>query len=68
MRMASRQLSPLSVLSIAVAGSVVLDVLEWTEHHPPAMWLIAVLHFAFVWASLTVVIYGWRRFREPTVH
>jgi hypothetical protein len=64
MALPNHRLSSLSILLIAVAGSVVLDVLEWTEHRPPAIWLIAVLHFAFVWATLTVVIYGWRRFNR----
>ncbi|HEX6465331.1 MAG TPA: hypothetical protein VFZ98_12790 [Vicinamibacterales bacterium] len=47
---------------IALAVSLVLDYMEWVEHHPPVMALIVVLHFLFAWVSLAVVVWMWRRF------
>jgi hypothetical protein len=47
---------------IALAVSVVLDYMEWVEHHPPLMAIIALLHFVFAWVVLAVVVLAWRRF------
>jgi len=54
-------LSP-RLLLIALAVSAVLDYMEWVEHHPPFMAVIAVLHFVFAWVVLAIVMLAWRRF------
>ena len=51
------------IVLIALAVSVVLDYMEWVEHHPPVMAIIVVLHFLFVWVPLAIVVWIWRRFR-----
>lgn len=44
-------------LSTAVVGSALLTWVEWTEHHPPEIAIIALIHFAFVLAAIAVVVH-----------
>lgn len=46
---------PARKLVLAVAVSAVLTWIEWVEHHPPAIVIVAVLHFVFV--SLAIAIF-----------
>ena len=50
------------ILLTALVVSVVLDYMEWVEHHPPVMAVIIVLHFVFVWVVLSIIMLLWRRF------
>lgn len=54
-------LSPRIAL-VALAVSVVLDYMEWVEHHPPEILIVVVLHFVFVWVPLATLVWAWRRF------
>ena len=47
-------------LLIAVAGSAALDWMEWVEHHPPDMAIVAVIHFVFVLAAIGLLVYVWQ--------
>jgi len=61
-----RSLLSIRTLLIALAGSALLTYLEWIEHHPPNMVMIAILHFVFVWAAIALVVYGWQRYGPAT--
>jgi hypothetical protein len=37
-----------------------LDLLEWVEHHPSGMWIIAVLHFVVAWTAIAAAVSLWR--------
>ncbi len=50
------RLWPARKLLLALAGSAVLDWMEWVEHHPPAIAIVAVLHFLFVLAAIAAAI------------
>lgn len=41
---------------LAVAGSALLTWMEWEEHHPPEIALIAVIHFVFVLAVIALLV------------
>jgi hypothetical protein len=49
-------------LLAAMAGAALLTWLEWVEHHPPEIAIVALIHFVFVLAAiaLIVAIGGWR--------
>ncbi len=43
---------PARKVALALAGSAVLDWMEWEEHHPPEMAVVALLHFVLVLAAI----------------
>lgn len=47
-------------LSAAVVVSALLTWSEWVEHHPPAIALIALIHFVFVLLAIAIVDHIWR--------
>jgi membrane protein YdbS with pleckstrin-like domain len=49
-------------LIVAIMGAALLTWLEWIEHHPPAIVIIALIHFVFVFAVIDLVVYIGRRF------
>lgn len=44
-------------LLAAVAGSALLTWWEWVEHHPPAIAVVALIHFVFVLAAIALAVY-----------
>lgn len=40
----------------ALAGSALLDRLEWIEHHPPQMVVVALIHFVLVLAAIALFV------------
>jgi NhaP-type Na+/H+ or K+/H+ antiporter len=44
-------------LLVAIAVSALLTWREWDEHHPPAIALIAIIHFVFVFAAVALIVY-----------
>ena len=50
-------------LVVAILGSVLLTRVEWVEHHPPEIALIALIHFVFVLRGIALVVAVVRRFR-----
>ena len=51
-------------LLLAVAGAGLLTWVEWIEHHPPAILIVALIHFVFVLAAIALVVslrQWWRR-------
>jgi hypothetical protein len=51
------RLHPAWKLITAIFGSALLDWVEWAEHHPPNMAIIALIHFAFVVIAISIVIH-----------
>jgi hypothetical protein len=51
-------------LFVALAGSALLDWMEWVKHHPPDMVIVAVVHFVFVLAAIALFVYMGQRFRR----
>jgi hypothetical protein len=51
-------------LILAIVGSALLDWLEWREHHPPDMVLVALVHFVFALALVAFVVYIWQGFSQ----
>ena len=49
---------------IALALSGLLDWMEWVMHHPPTMGFVAVFHFAFALAIVSIVVFLWQRLRS----
>ena len=45
----------------ALAGSLVLTAIEWVEHHPPEIAIVAVIHFVFVLVAIALVYQAVRR-------
>jgi hypothetical protein len=43
-------------LLVAALGSVLLTRVEWVEHHPPHIALIALIHFVFVLLAIALVV------------
>jgi hypothetical protein len=43
-------------LIAAIAGAALLTWLEWVEHHPPAIAVVALIHFVFVLAAMALVV------------
>jgi uncharacterized membrane protein YqhA len=44
-------------LILAVAAAALLTWIEWEEHHPPEIALVAVIHFVFVCAAIALAVY-----------
>lgn len=51
-------------LFAALALSILLDLMEWKEHHPPAIAIVALLHFVFAFAVISGIAWIWRRFKR----
>jgi hypothetical protein len=51
-------------LLLAILGAVLLTWVEWVEHHPPEIALIAVIHFVFVFSAIGAVVYIRARLRR----
>jgi len=49
-------------LLVAVAGAALLTWWEWIEHHPPEIALLALIHFVFVLAAISLVVHVGRWF------
>jgi hypothetical protein len=49
-------------LFIALAGAALLTWREWVEHHPPAIVVVALIHFVFVLAAIALLVYTGQRF------
>jgi hypothetical protein len=49
-------------LFIALAGAALLTWREWVEHHPPAIVVVALIHFVFVLAAIALFVYTGQRF------
>jgi hypothetical protein len=49
-------------LLLALAGSTLLTWLEWVEHHPPDIVIVAVIHFVFVLFAIALLVYIGQRF------
>ena len=49
-------------LCIAIVGAALLTWLEWAEHHPPGLAVVALIHFVFVLAATALVVYAGQRF------
>src|SRR6266852_4898455 len=49
-------------LLVAVAGSALLTWWERIEHHPPDLALLALIHFVFVLAAISLVVHVGRWF------
>ena len=47
---------------LCAAFATVLTWVEWIEHHPPEIVIIAVLHFLLVLATLAILIFAMRWF------
>jgi hypothetical protein len=45
---------------VAVVLSALLTWREWVEHHPPAIAIVAPIHFLFVLAAIALVVYIWQ--------
>lgn len=43
-------------LIAAVVGAALLTWLEWVEHHPPAIVIVALIHFVFVLVAIALVV------------
>jgi hypothetical protein len=41
---------------IALVGAVLLTWQEWVKHHPPEIAIIALIHFVFVLAAITLFV------------
>ncbi len=50
-------------LIIALAGSALLDWMEWVEHHPPEMVLVALIHFVLVLGVIALFVYVGQRLK-----
>ena len=48
-------------LLVALAGAGLLTRLEWVEHHPPDIAIVAILHFVFMLSAIALLVYagGW---------
>lgn len=44
-------------LLLAVLAAALLTWMEWEEHHPPFIALIALIHFVFVLIVITLAVY-----------
>ncbi len=44
-------------LLVVFAGAAGLTWWEWIEHHPPDMAIVALVHFAFVFAVIALLVY-----------
>jgi hypothetical protein len=44
-------------LLLALVGSTLLTWLEWVEHHPPDIVIVAVIHFVFVLFAIALLVY-----------
>jgi hypothetical protein len=51
-------------LLLAVLAAVLLTWMEWEEHHPPFIAVIALIHFVFVLAVLALGLYIAQRLRR----
>jgi hypothetical protein len=49
------------ILLTAVAGSMLLDYVEWIKHHPPHLAISVLLHFLFIWAATAFGLFAWGR-------
>jgi hypothetical protein len=47
---------------VAIMGAALLTWLEWIEHHPPQIVIIALIHFVFVFAVIGLVVYVGQQF------
>jgi len=52
------------MLLVALVLSGLLTWVEWVEHHPPDIALVALLHFVVVLAAVAFVTYLVRRLRR----
>jgi hypothetical protein len=48
-------------LIIALAGSALLDWMEWVEHHPPEMVIVVLVHFVLVLGVIALFVYVGQR-------
>ena len=50
----------------ALAGAALLTWVEWEEHHPPEIVVIAFLHFVVVLVAIALIVHIGRWFRRLT--
>jgi hypothetical protein len=48
---------------LVAAGTALLTWLEWVEHHPPAIAIITLIHFVFVFVAVGLLVYFARCFK-----
>lgn len=53
-------------LLAAVVGAALLTWVEWEEHHPPEIAVIALIHFVFVLVAIALIVHIGQWFRRMT--
>jgi hypothetical protein len=53
---------PIVRLFLAVIGAALLTWLEWVEHHPPEIAIVALIHLVFVLVAIALIMHIGRWF------
>jgi hypothetical protein len=53
-------------LLAALVGAALLTWVEWEEHHPPEIAIVALIHFVFVLIVIALIVHIGRWFRRMT--